>query len=90
MVVLPFNRKSARGWQDDRLDQIAAEYQQANLLVSLPQRLYEEICLMCDIREQDLSELTEEEYTNCKKMIDDVLTRQFRSGVIKQQVELSR
>lgn len=90
MTVLPFNRKKARGWQDDRLDQIAAEFQQANLLVSLPQRLYEEVCLLCDIQEQDLSDLTEEEYTNCKRMIDDLLLRQFNSGIIKQKLELSR
>ena len=90
MAVIPFQNKKARGWQDDRLDQIAAEYQQANLLVSLPQRLYEEICFMIDIKESDLSDLTEEEFRDCKRVIDDVLIRQFRSGIIKQQVELSR
>lgn len=90
MVVIPFVRRNGRGWQDDRLDQIAAEIQQANLLVTLPHRLYEELCIMCDLEEKDLSELTEEEYSACKKMIDELLLRQFKSGVITEKLELSR
>lgn len=90
MSVIQFQRKSARGPSDDSVDCIAAEYQQAGMLSTLPQRIYEEVCFHADIKYTDLSELTEEEFANCKRAIDDILSRQYASGIIKQKVELSR
>lgn len=88
--LIPFNRRDARGHEDDTLDCIALELSQAGQLHTLPSRIYEEMCLMLEIEEQPLGEMTEDTFAHCKKMIDDVLDRQFRNGVISKKLELTR
>lgn len=90
MTVLQFLRRKARGPDDDTLDCIALEYQQSNKLSTLPQRLYEEMCLILDTEQVELVAMSEEDFSYCKKMIDDVLERQFRVGIINQKLKLTR